>query len=205
MNYRAQEIIRIIFPGLYVVVILCLICFYKHQSMFDDKIISNISGILVLSLPFIGFIVGYFIEILMSAIEHILYSVGVPRPSKDVLQGYILKGFNPYTLNNRTIIKSSLKVKTLNNKDCGEALQKAKQAIDRSKVQDFYYNSIFARNISGSQLIVTILLIFQTDWLWLKILFEIMTILSFIYWFHMNHVYVKYVFAEYGKTLEETK
>jgi hypothetical protein len=47
--------------------------------MFDDKIISNISGILVLSLPFIGFIVGYFIEILMSAIEHILYSVGVPR------------------------------------------------------------------------------------------------------------------------------
>lgn len=210
MNYRIEELIRFIIPGLYIAAILGLIavCSNWESIMGTNGIaiinfIGSTSGIILLLIPFIGFLLGYMVEVMMSIIEHAFYFFGGRRSSKDILQGFIFKGFNPYTLNKRKDIAKYLGItdSCLTNEKCGEALQKAKQLIDKGNVQGFYYSSIFARNIFGSQLIVTVSLYISSmgcTWKWLSI---VVSLLFLAYWIHMNHVYVKYVFAEYGKTL----
>ena len=65
-------------------------------------------------------------------------------------------------------------------------------------------NSILARNIFGSQIALTIVYSFITDQFYTnKIwwIFFVISIIFLIYWVHHNHVYVKYIFAEYARNL----
>ena len=57
--------------------------------------IGSTSGIILLLIPFIGFLLGYMVEVMMSIIEHAFYFFGRRRSAKDILQGFIFKGFNP--------------------------------------------------------------------------------------------------------------
>lgn len=204
MAYRFQEIFRMIIPGLYLLsIIICSFLFSEHTKLSNDdwvemqNVIKNFSALIVLLTPFVGFVVGYFIECMMSIFEHLFYFFGGRRPSKTILCGSSI-----YVLHNlESIVQQLDETGSLTNKKCKEALQKAKQQIDRTKCSDFFYLSVLARNIFGSQLIIAIFLFFQFGWNSKAFLFALFfSIIFFIYWFHKNHVYVKYVFAEYGKT-----
>lgn len=93
---------------------------------------------------------------------------------------------------------------SINNNFAGQILQTAKQKIDRESVENFRMNSILARNIFGSQIALTIVYSFITDQFYTnKIwwIFFVISIIFLIYWLHHNHVYVKYIFAEYARNL----
>lgn len=86
----------------------------------------------------------------------------------------------------------------------GQILQTAKQKIDRESVENFRINSILARNIFGSQIVLTIAYSFvayrfYANEIWW--FFLVISIIFLIYWIHHNHMYVKYVFAEYARNL----
>ena len=67
MSYRIQEILRMIIPGLYLITML-LVQFLigggwgnipEDERSFILDVLKSVSGVLVLLLPFIGFVAGY--------------------------------------------------------------------------------------------------------------------------------------------------
>ena len=207
MSYRTQEILRMIIPGLYLIAMLLIIFLVgggwnRIESTDQTTIIDVLKGasnVVVLLLPFLGFVAGYMIECIMAFVERLLYSTGVRRPSK-----VILKGSQMYVLDNLVEIKRTLGIgNTCTNEESGEALQKAKQSIERQKVEMFHDTSIMARNIMGSQLLLAVITAFytglQSSVFWCMV---VMLLVLSIYWYHRNCIYVKYVLSEYGKTLK---
>lgn len=204
MNYRTQDFLKLIIPGLYVVAFVVGWYLLSHKNDIDTTKINDLTGIIVLLVPFIGFVTGYFIECVMAAIEHLFYIFKGRRPSKTVLSGGM---FGLYTLakKDKILNNNSCNEKSLSNSKAGEILQIAKQAISRDLVEGFRLNSMMARNIFGGQALITILYGFVSDCFCRDRCFYILLVVSLIflfYWVHHTHVYVKYVLAEYGKTLK---
>ena len=207
MSYRTQEILRMIIPGLYLIAMVLILFLIgggwgriatPEQNTIID-LLKGASNVVVLLLPFLGFIVGYIIECIMSICERLLYWFGIPRPSK-----LVLKGCKMYVLDNTCRIREELGVGSpITNDKAGKALQKAKFAIQRQGVETFHDSSILARNIMGSQLMLTIHTIYNNDWFpcefWAML---ILLLLLSAYWYHKNCIYVKYVLNEYDKTLK---
>lgn len=208
MSYRTQEILRMIIPGLYLIAMMLILFLVgngwnkiptKEQNTIID-VLKGASNVVVLLLPFLGFVAGYVIECLMSFFERLLYKCGLKRPSKVVLEGCKM-----YFLNNLKDIKKELNVRDVfNNKQAGEAFQKAKQTIQRQEVETFHDSSIMARNILGSQIILVIYTAIYVGPLSKKlgIMLVLLVILS-LYWYHKNCIYVKYVLSEYYKTINK--
>lgn len=210
MSYRIQEILRMIIPGLYLIAMLLILFLigggWNRISSTDQVTIIDVlkgaSNVVVLLLPFLGFVTGYMIECIMAFVERLLYSTGVRRPSK-----VILKGSPMYVLDNLVEIKRTLRIgNTCTNEESGEALQKAKQSIERQKVEMFHDTSIMARNILGSQLILAVFTAFYCGLFSVEFLGMVMMLLILgVYWYHRNCIYVKYVLSEYGKTLKTVR
>ena len=207
MSYRTQEILRMIIPGLYLIAMVLILFFIgggwwriatPEQNTIID-VLKGASNVVVLLLPFLGFVVDYIIECIMSICERLLYWFGIPRPSK-----FVLKGCKMYVLYNTYRIRTELGVGSpITNDKAGKALQKAKLAIQWQSVETFHDSSILARNIMGSQLMLTIYTIYNNDWFpcefWAML---ILLLLLSAYWYHKNCIYVKYVLNEYDKTLK---
>lgn len=206
MNYRLQDLIKLIIPGLYVVAFVMGWQFLTANNSLDLSKIKDFTSIIVLLVPFVGFVVGYFLECLMSALEHFFYFIGGRRPSKTLLDDG-LHGL--YILNVKKEILTKHKVSgSITNEKANEILQIAKQSVDREKVEVFRLNSMLARNIFGGQLFLTVLYCFTSTCLYKDYLFYVLmavSLLFLLYWFHHNHIYVKYVLAEYGKILKSAK
>lgn len=94
----------------------------------------------------------------------------------------------------------------MKNKKANEFQQIAKQAVgDRDVVSRGYYQSIMARHIWGAVLIASIYyLAFAGGWTWCHFVWVavVLIVLTF-FWYHQTCVYMKYLFAEYGKTLQK--
>lgn len=166
----------------------------------DIKSVKDIVAIIVLLIPFVGFVVGYFSECLMSLFEHLWYSFGGRRPSKTILKGCFLYHL---ACAEKILTKHSMTVANLKNKDANMILHTAKQSIDRNKVEDFRNYTALSRNIFGSQVLFTVLYLIGTAEINLcpTVILVAITLLFMVYWIHHNHVYVKYVLAEYGKLI----
>lgn len=206
MAYRIQEILRMIIPGLYLLSMILILFLIgggwntmatKDQDTIID-VLKGASNVVVLLLPFLGFVVGYMIECTMSFGERLLYIVGLRRPSKVVLDGCKM-----YSLNNIRDIKKALAVKApITNHMADQTLQKTKQMIQRQTVEMFHDTSIMSRNLMGSQLILVAFTAFYLNVLSAEFFAMLgMFVLLSIYWYHKNCIYVKYVFSEYGKIL----
>lgn len=201
MNYRLQDIMKLIIPGLYFMALVFAWLIFEDKITADDiKSVKDIVAIIVLLIPFVGFVAGYFSECMMSLVEHLWYTIGGRRPSKT-----ILKGCKLYHLASaeKILSKHSKNVTNLKNKDANMILHTAKQTIDRSKVEDFRTYTALSRNIFGCQLMFTTLyLIGATEiFSYISMILLTVTLLFMVYWIHHNHVYVKYVLAEYGKLI----
>lgn len=207
MSYRTQEILRMIIPGLYLIAMLLIVFLIGggwNEIEIENRntiieVLKGASNVVVLLLPFLGFVAGYVIECIMAFGERLLYVVGVRRPSKVVLMDSKM-----YVLSNLANIKKELKIDgTITNVKAGNAFQKAKQVIERQKVEMFHDTSIMARNIMGSQLILTVFTAFSSGLLSVEFCgMAVMLLILGIYWYHRNCIYAKYVFSEYGKTIK---
>lgn len=201
MNYRLQDIMKLIIPGLYLVALVFAWLILDNKITAEDiKGVKDIVAIIVLLIPFVGFVAGYFSECMMSLVEQLWYTIGGRRPSKT-----ILKGCKLYHLASaeKILTKHSKKGTNLKNEDANMILHTAKQSIDRNKTEDFRNYTALSRNIFGCQLIFTIMYLVGTVEIcsYSTIILVAVTLLFMVYWIHHNHVYVKYVLAEYGKLI----
>lgn len=201
MNYRWQETIKILIPGFYILCSIGMEYFCTHYQMDKDmcESISKISAILIMLILLGAFIVGYINEIISGGIEYILYCCGLPRPSRLVLNN----SFKRFSIVKNSDLRQKLQLPEsgfIDNAKAAKGLAQAKQATETDKHQEFYYQSVLARNLFFGHLFSSIFLVIIMDWSWalfLSILF-IAALLCWQWW-KMNLVYVKKIFIEYLK------
>ena len=202
MKYdRIQEMFRYITPGLYFLALVLIVNFdtISGNEQLKDSI-TKFSAIIIVLLPFVGFVLGYFIECIMACLERFIYLVGFPRPSRVVLNGKNCL----YYLSDEAR-ESITKGASVKNKEANRYQQIAKQMVgDKEIVSRCYYQSIMARHILGAQLLASIYYLTTAGgWSWCHFtwVMAILLLLTF-FWYHQTCVYMKYLFAEYGKTLK---
>lgn len=202
MKYdRIQEMFRYITPGLFLMALILLIHF---EELIEDKtLLEAVKGfetIIIVLMPFVGFVVGYLIECMMTWVERGLYYVRISRPSRKVLRGkselYKLDDEYADAILDGTFVND--------NKTANKYQQIAKQEVgDNDLVNRYYYQSIMARHILGAQLIASIYWLgFAGGWsLWHLVYAVFFIVVLVFFWYHQNCVYMKYLFAEYAKII----
>lgn len=211
MTYRFQDILRMVIPGLYFIT-LCFILFVcvgwidiSTGSTIHSLLKSSFANAMAIILPFMGFVIGYIINVVSSYIERIVYKIPkFIRPS-----AYVLKGENKnYHIDNLKELKIMLHIGNITNDNANEASQKAKEALHNDEnITVFYAQSVLARNLAGCQILFTItcLICIFFDWklslIWAggSLLLGVVMIYN---WWRQRCVYAKYVFAAYYIILE---
>lgn len=207
MTYRFQDILRMVIPGLYLIT-LCFILFVwvgwidvSDGSTILSLIKSSFSNTLALILPFMGFVVGYIINVVSSYFERIIYKFPkVTRPSACVLSG---KNKN-YHIENLDQLICKIRIDEVNNDNANKAFQKAKEALRNDEnINVFYAQSILARNLSGCQILFTIicLICIFINWklsFWWTLGSLLLCVMLVCNWWRQRCVYAKYVFAAYN-------
>lgn len=213
MNYRIQDFLNQIFPGLYLIGAIIAYLAIKENGLLDEVYIKNIKELqdfIILLIPFIGYVVGYIIGCIMSFVEHKFYDWFGRRPSC-----FILKGDEDYEVADIDLIRTTHQINNadkIDSKKSKKILQVAKQMINRDEVEQLRINSILARNITGSHFFFMVLVVILN---WNNefscpdkvLLLVSLVIILFLgrHWIHWNKVYVKYIFAKYAKVLENRR
>jgi len=201
MSYRWQETMKILIPGFYILCSVGMGYFCTHYQIDKNmyEIISKISAILIVLIIFGAFIVGYINEIICGGIEYILYCFGLPRPSRLVLNN----SFKRFSIVENLDLRQKLQLpelETIDNIKAAKGLAQAKQATEIDKYQEFYYQSVLARNLFFGHIFSSVLLTIVIGWSWILFL-SILIIAALLcwQWWKMNLVYVKKIFVEYLK------
>ena len=161
--------------------------------------ISKISAILIMFILLGAFIVGYINEIISGGIEYNLYCCGLPRPSRLVLNN----SFKRFSIVQNSDLRHKLQLPEtgfIDNAKAAKGLAQAKQATEIDKYQEFYYQSVLARNLFFGHLFTSVLLAIMIGCSW-ALLLSILIIAALLcwQWWKMNLVYVKKIFIEYLK------
>lgn len=209
MTYKFSDILRMIIPGLYFIT-LCLgtsvdleIMRIDEATPFFKLLTSTFTNVIVILLPFLGYIVGYIINICTSYIERVVYRIKkLKRPSQIVL------GFNEdYRLKDVSKILAHYGINEVNEQTAHKAFLLAKEEITQSdRINTHFEQSTFARNIAGVQLLYTLIAFVSMFFagLYSLISFVISAVLCVIClynWRRQSCVYAKYVFSELEKNL----
>lgn len=209
MTYKFSDILRMIIPGLYFIT-LCLgtsvdlgIIRIDEATPFFKLLTSTFANVIVILLPFLGYIVGYIINICTSYIERVVYRIKkLKRPSQIVL------GFNEdYRLKDVPKILAHYGINEVNEQTAHKAFLLAKEEIPQSdRINTHFEQSAFARNIAGVQLLFTLIAFASIFFggLYSLISFVISAVLCVIClynWRRQSCVYAKYVFSELEKNL----
>lgn len=134
MTYKFSDILRMIIPGLYFIT-LCLgtsvdleIIRIDEVTPFFKLLTSTFANVIVILLPFLGYIVGYIINICSSYIERVVYRRKImKRPSQIVL------GFNEgYRLKDVSKILAHYGINEVNEQTAHKAFLLAKEEITQS-------------------------------------------------------------------------
>jgi hypothetical protein len=135
----------------------------------------------------------------MTWVERFLYLIRISRPSRVVLNGkcslYVISDDARKTITNG---------EKVDNKEANHYQQLAKQTVgEKDVVSRGYHQSIMARHILGAQLLGCIYyLAFAGGWSWCHLVYTVLIVLVVaFFWYHQTCVYMKYLFAEYGKNL----
>ena len=211
MTYKFSDILRMIIPGLYFIT-LCLgtsvdleIIRIDEVTPFFKLLTSTFANVIVILLPFLGYIVGYIINICSSYIERVVYRRKImKRPSQIVL------GFNEdYRLKDVSKILAHYGINEVNEQTAHKAFLLAKAEISQSdRINIHFEQSTFARNIAGVQLLFTLIAFASMFFggLYSLISFVISLLLSLVClynWRRQSCVYAKYVFSEPEKNLQK--
>ena len=198
-----------IIPGLYFIT-LCLGISVDLEIIRIDEatplfklLTSTFANVIVILLPFLGYIVGYIINICSSYMERLVYRSNIlKRPSQIVL------GFNEdYRLKDVSKILAHYGINEVNEQTAHKAFLLAKEEISQSdRINTHFEQSTFARNIAGVQLLFTLIAFASMFFggLYSLISFVISAVLCVIClynWRRQSCVYAKYVFSELEKNL----
>lgn len=205
MRYDSiQGTLRYITPGLYFIAMLIYLYWGKISSI-DTALInqySDYSAVLVILIPFVGFVLGFFLDGVTIGLERLVYIFRVSSPDRKILHGTT----NYYYLDAdlRKLILGNQFGKINSNKSAMPFYQKALQRVgENSIVSRLHDHSVMARNIAGAQLIVFILSF--TVWKGVAGPFKWISLGFFAvlcpYYYHLACVYMDHLFAEYGKCL----
>lgn len=209
MTYKFSDILRMIIPGLYFIT-LCLgtsvdleIIRIDEATPFFKLLTSTFANVIVILLPFLGYIVGYIINICSSYTERVVYRRKImKRPSQIVL------GFNEdYRLKDVSKILAHYGINEVNEQAAHKAFLLAKEEISQSdRINIHFEQSTFARNIAGVQLLFTLIALASMFFggLYSLISFVISAVLCVIClynWRRQSCVYAKYVFSELEKNM----
>ena len=209
MTYKFTDILRMIIPGLYFITLSLGISVDLEIIRIDEAtpffklLTSTFANVIVILLPFLGYIVGYIINICSSYIERVVYRRKImKRPSQIVL------GFNEdYRLKDVSKILAHYGINEVNEQTTHKAFLLAKEEISQSdRINTHFEQSTFARNIAGVQLLFTLIAFASMFFggLYSLISFVISLLLSLVClynWRRQSCVYAKYVFSELVKNL----
>ncbi len=201
MSYRWQETMKILIPGFYILICVGLGCLLNYVQLVKEffDLIGKLSAILIILMFFVSFVIGYINEIVSGAIEYILYKFKVPRPSRLVLNNTIER----FRIIENTELRLKLQISTnalIDNTLAAKSLAKAKQTTETDKYQEFYYQSVLARNLFFGHSFSLVFLLIVLDWCWMFLALGILVGILFLWqWWKMNLVYVKKIFVEYLK------
>lgn len=141
MNYRLQDFIKYIIPGLYVIFFVFVWSVLSSKHHLDTTKLKDFTNVIILLIPFVGFVIGYFIESMMTCAEHLFYILGGRRPSKTILDRKCKFYIIPEDDRNKIFHQHKISGGSINNNFAGQILQTAKQKIDRESVENFRMNS----------------------------------------------------------------
>lgn len=209
MTYKFSDILRMIIPGLYFITLILGISVdleiirIDMATPFFKLLASTFANVIVILLPFLGYIVGYIINICSSYIERVVYRSNIlKRPSQLVL------GFNEdYRLKDVSKILAHYGINEVNEQTAHKAFLLAKEEISQSdRINTHFEQSTFARNIAGVQLLYTLIAFVSMFFggLYSLISFMVSAVLCVIClynWRRQSCVYAKYVFSELEKNL----
>lgn len=149
-----------IIPGLYFITLSLGISVDLEIIRIDEAtpffklLTSTFANVIVILLPFLGYIVGYIINICSSYIERVVYRRNImKRPSQIVL------GFNEdYRLKDVSKILAHYGINEVNEQTAHKAFLLAKEEISQSdRINTHFEQSTFVRNIAGVQLLFTLI------------------------------------------------
>lgn len=209
MTYKFSDILRMIIPGLYFITLSLGISVdleiirIDEENPFFKLLTSTFANVIVILLPFLGYIVGYIINICSSYMERLVYRIKkMKRPSQIVL------GFNEdYRLKDVSKILAHYGINEVNEQTAHKAFLMAKEEITQSdRINTHFEQSTFARNIAGVQLLYTLIAFVSMFFggLYSLISFVISAVLCVIClynWRRQSCVYAKYVFSELEKKI----
>lgn len=209
MTYKFSDILRMIIPGLYFITLSLGISVdleiirIDEETPFFKLLTSTFANVIVILLPFLGYIVGYIINICSSYMERLVYRIKkMKRPSQIVL------GFNEdYRLKDVSKILAHYGINEVNEQTAHKAFLLAKEEITQSdRINTHFEQSTFARNIAGVQLLFTLIAFASMFFggLYSLISFVISAVLCVIClynWRRQSCVYAKYVFSELEKNM----
>lgn len=210
MTYKISDILRMIIPGLYFIT-LCLgvsvdleIIRIDEATPFFKLLTSTFANVIVILLPFLGYIVGYIINICSSYIERVVYRRKImKRPSQIVLE------FNEdYRLNDVAKLLEHYQISEVNNQTAHKAFLLAKEEISQSdRINTHFEQSVFARNIAGTQFLFTVIALVAMFlggfFSFIGFIISLLLLLLCLYnWRRQSCVYAKYVFSELEKEIE---
>lgn len=209
MTYKFSDILRMIIPGLYFITLSLGISVdleiirIDEETPFFKLLTSTFANVIVILLPFLGYIAGYIINICSSYMERLVYRIKkMKRPSQIVL------GFNEdYRLKDVSKILAHYGINEVNEQTAHKAFLLAKEEISQSdRINTHFEQSTFARNIAGVQLLFTLIAFASMFFggLYSLISFVISAVLCVIClynWRRQSCVYAKYVFSELEKKI----
>ncbi len=210
MDYRYNEIIIWMIPGLYLMCLGFGIIVYpivgnvsldSLKEFFDVIPDGVLTTTALFFIPFISLVLGYLINYLASQLEYWGYQSGFKkRASYVILTGESTR----YTVADFRGLRKKLgcQEQKLTNATANKYFIKAKQSIELSSLENYYFKTVFGRNILCSQVIITILTIVLyfvglSISQWLIMIMSLMTFLFYLSWDRNNKVYVKYIFSSY--------
>ena len=207
MTYKFSDILRMIIPGLYFITLSLGISVdleiirIDEETPFFKLLTSTFANVIVILLPFLGYIVGYIINICSSYMERLVYRSNIlKRPSQIVLR------FNEdYRLKDVSKILAHYGINEVNEQTAHKAFLLAKEEISQSdRINTHFEQSTFARNIAGVQLLYTLIAFVSMFFGGLYSLFSfvisaVLCVICLYNWRRQSCVYAKYVFSELEK------
>lgn len=207
MNYKFQDILKIVIPGLYLAFAISVVIYMTNSDgqYVPDELLNMLktpfANAIAVFLPFGGYIIGYLLNVVASGLERFAYEKEwLKRPSLHVLQKWDKEY---YVKDSECIFKTLGFTKTFSSENTRLAFRKAKMSIKWNDVIDnFYLQSIIARNILMAHIIVIItcavVLIIDASCA-MDVTMIILALIAwclFLNWRRRSFLYVERVFAE---------
>lgn len=210
MTYKFSDILRMIIPGLYFITLSFGISIdleiikINELTPFFKLVTSSFANVIVILLPFLGYIVGYIINICSSFIERYAYRKKVlKRPSQ-----ILLEFDEDYRLKDVSKVLGHYNISEVNEQTAHKAFLLAKEKITLSeRINTHFEQSTFARNIAGAQLAFTLVACIAMFFGGLYSLINffislLLFLICFYNWRRQSCVYAKYVFSELEKEIK---